>query len=209
MKKIITIAIILIVIIALILVKINYKKLNFGNNMSNKTSQEIAEYILGINSYETKEEITIESNKNKNKYVAIEKYIKENNLFSKQIIEPENISGMRFTYDGINLKIENNKLNLTKIYENYPYIGEEETTLIAFVNSYKESEETKISETNDEVIITVKIKNANKYMAYKKLYINKKNGNPIKLEIQNISQKSVIYILYNEIKINNLRKRRY
>ena len=205
MKKIITIAIIIIVLVSLIFIKFVYKKINFGNNISSKTAQEIAKNILDMNSYEAKEEITIESNKNTNKYVVIEKYNKDNNLFSKEVIEPENINGMKFTYDGANLKIENNKSNISKIYENYQYIGEENTSLIEFVNSYKEAEETKDEETDNEVILTAKVKNSNQYIAYKKLYISKNTGNPIKMEIQNIAQKEVIYILYNEIKINNLR----
>ena len=205
MKKIITIAIIIIVIIALIFIKFNYKKLKSGNNMSSKSANEIAEYILDISSYEANEEITVDSNKNTNKYIVIEKYVKENNLFSKEILEPENLNGIRFTYDGTNLKIENSKLNLSKMYENYPYVGEETTTLVDFINSYKESDETKVEEKNDEIIITVELKNGNKYIAYKKLYVSKNTGNPIRMEIQNISQKEVIYILYNEIKINNLR----
>ena len=46
----------------------------------------------------------------------------------------------------------------------------------------------------------------NKYIAYKNLYIDKHTGNPTKLEIQDITQKITIYILYSEIKINNLQK---
>ena len=207
MKKIITVAIIIIVVIALIFFKSNYKKLKFGNNMSNKTANEIAEYILDINSYEAKEEVTINSNKNTNKYVVVEKYIKEDNLFSKEIIEPENIKGMLFTYDGENLKIENSRFSFQKIYEKYPYVCEEQNSLIGFIKAFKEAEETRVEELNDEIILNVKLKNGNKYVAYEKLYISKNTGNPIKLEIQNLSQKNTIYILYNEIKIDNLRKK--
>ena len=92
--------------------------------MSNKTANEIAQYILDINSYEANEEITVESNKNTNKYVAIEKYNKESNLFSKEILEPENIKGMLFTFDGSNLKIENSRLGLSKMYENCEKVKE-------------------------------------------------------------------------------------
>jgi len=44
------------------------------------------------------------------------------------------------------------------------------------------------------------------YNTYKKLYINKEDARPIKIEIEDISHKLRIYILYNEIEINNLRK---
>ena len=49
--------------------KNNYKNIKTGNNMSNKNIEEIEEYILNISSYEAKVEVTIESNKNTNKYL--------------------------------------------------------------------------------------------------------------------------------------------
>ena len=206
MKKVITLIIIVNLIITLIFIKFYYKKTKHGNNISSKSIQELAEYILGINSYEANEEITVKSNKNTNKYIVCEKCSKEDNLYKKEIMEPENLNGVSFTYDGKNLKIENSKLNITKLYERFPYIGEENTTLFAFIENYKEAEETKIEETDQEIIIIVKLKNSNKYIAYKKLYISKNEGIPTKLEIQNLAQKQVIYILYNEIKVNNLQK---
>ena len=75
-----------------------------------------------------------------------------------------------------------------------------------FVNDYKESNETNVSENEEEIVLEVKIKNGNKYIAYKKLFIDKAQGKISKLEIQDITQKTIIYILYNEIKINNLQK---
>ena len=75
-----------------------------------------------------------------------------------------------------------------------------------FINDYIESDESNALEDGEEVVLETKIKNGNKYIAYKKLYINKSEGKPVKLEIQDITQKTVIYILYNEIKINNLQK---
>ena len=77
---------------------------------------------------------------------------------------------------------------------------------MSFIDDYKDSNESKMSENEDEIILETKLKNGNKYIAYKKLYINKQTGNPSKLEIQDITQKTTIYILYNEIKINNLQK---
>ena len=206
MKKIITIVIVIIVIISIFFIKINYKSLKFGNNISNKSAEKIAQYILDINSYEAQETITVESNKNSNIYVVKEECIKENNMFRQDILEPENLNGVSFIYDGTNLKIKNNKLNLNKIYENYQYIGESTITLMDFINEYKESEETNLSDNGEEIILETKLKNGNKYIAYKKLYINKSTAIPTKLEIKDITQKIIIYILYNEIKINNLQK---
>ena len=207
MKKIIIIAIIIIItIIAIFFIKSNYKNSIFGNNISSKSADEIKKYILDINSYELTANITIESNKNTNIYVAQEKYMKDNNIFRHEILEPENMKGITFTYDGANVKIENTNLNLNKIYENYPYMGENTITLMSFINDFSDSNETNISENEKEIILEVKLKNGNKYRAYKKLYISKDTGMPSKLEIQDITQKTSIYILYNEIKINNLQK---
>lgn len=206
MKKIITIIIIIVVIIITIFIKTNYKLFRFGNNISNKSADEIEKYILDINSYELTANITIESNKNTNVYVTKEECIKDNNIFKQEILEPENVKGISFIYDGISLKVENTNLNLSKIYENYPYIGENSITLMSFINDYIESEESNMSENDSEIVLETKLKNGNKYVAYKKLYISKNTGTPSKLEIQDITQKTSIYILYNEIKINNLQK---
>jgi len=205
-KKIITIAIILITIIVIFFIKINYKSLKNGNNMSNKSAKEITQYILDINSYEAEAEVLIESNKNSNKYKVKEKYSKDNNVFKREILEPENLNGVSFVYDGTNLKVQNSTLNLNKIYNDYPYIGEDNITITDFINDYKESDETNILENGDEIILEVKIKNGNKYVAYKKMFVNKTEGKIKKLEIQDVTQKTIIYILYNEIKINNLQK---
>ena len=207
MKKAIIIAIIIIIsIIAIFIIKINYKNIKFGNNMNNKSADKIEKNILDINSYELTANITIESNKNTNVYEIKESCVKDNNVFKQEILEPENIRGISFTYDGTNLKIENTNLNLNKIYENYSYIGENTITLMSFINDYMESNESNISETENEIIMETKMKNGTKYISYKKLYVNKSNGNPIKLEIQDVTQKTSIYILYNEVKINNLQK---
>lgn len=204
MKKIITIVIFMIIIIALIFIKFNYNSLKFGNNMSNKSADEIAKYILDIQSYKADLDIKIESNKNTNQYKVSEQYIKDNNISKTEIYEPENINGVTFTFDGNNLTIQNTNLNLNSIFENYKYIGENSISLISFINDYKESNESKKSETENEIILETKIKNGNKYHAYKKLFINKKTAKPTKLEIEDLTQKTVIYILYNEIEINNL-----
>ena len=206
MKKIITITIIIIIIISIFFIKINYKFLKTGNNMSNKSAEEIEKYILDISSYTAKMEVTINSNKSTNKYILEEEYIKDNNVFKRKIIEPEYLNGVSIIYDGTNLKLENSIINVSKMYENYPYIGEDTISLFSFIEDYKNSDETNISSDEANIILKTKVKNGNKYINQKKLFIDKKTGRPIKLEIEDITQKTVIYILYNEIKINNLQK---
>ena len=182
------------------------KYLKNGNNMSNKSADEIKEYILNISSYEAEVEINVISNKNQNKYKAKQQFVKEDNLYKQEIIEPENIKGVIFSYDGKNLKLENTKLGLNKIYEDYKYIGSNDLSLIQFVNDYNDVEEKSFQEKDGNVILELKIKNGNKYRTYKKLYVDKQRGVPTKMEIQDVSQNIIIYVLYNEIKINNLQK---
>ena len=182
------------------------KYLKNGNNMSNKSADEIKEYILNISSYEAEVEINVISNKNQNKYKAKQQFVKEDNLYKQEIIEPENIKGVIFSYDGKNLKLENTKLGLNKIYEDYKYIGSNDLSLIQFVNDYNDVEEKSFQEKDGNVILELKIKNGNKYRTYKKLYVDKQRGVPTKMEIQDVSQNIIIYILYNEINIHNLQK---
>ena len=172
--------------------------------MSNKSADEIEQYILNINSYNAKAEITINSNKNTNKYLINEQYIKQDNIYKKEILEPENIAGTLFIYDGTNLTIKNSKINLSKIYENYNEISSNNLTLRAFIEDYSKSEKKQKYEKDNMLILEVR--SENKYNAYKRLYINKKTGVPAKIEIEDITHKTLIYILYNEIEINNLQK---
>ena len=37
----------------------------------------------------------------------------------------------------------------------------------------------------------------------KKLYIDRKTGKPIKMQIKNVSKNTTVYILYNEVKLKN------
>ena len=205
-KTVVIILAIIFLMIIIFLIKNNYKFLKKGNNISNKSADEIKEYILNISSYEAEVEINVISNKNQNKYKAKQQFVKEDNLYKQEIIEPENIKGVIFSYDGKNLKLENTKLGLNKIYEDYKYIGSNDLSLIQFVNDYNDVEEKSFQEKDGNVILELKIKNGNKYRTYKKLYVDKQRGVPTKMEIQDVSQNIIIYILYNEIKINNLQK---
>ncbi len=59
----------------------------------------------------------------------------------------------------------------------------------------------KIYELNDEIIMELNNKN-NKYFSNIKLFIDRKNGNPKRMIVQDNNQKNKIYILYKEIIIN-------
>ena len=206
MRKVITIVFIIILVLSIFFIKINYKNFTFGNNKSNKSADKIKKYILGITSYEILEEITVVSNKNVNTYEIKEKYFKGNNLSNIEIVKPENLQGTNIKYDGNNLKIENKKINISYLYENYKYIGENDLTLAKFIEDYKICKNITILEEENNYIIQIANENGNKYNSYKKLYLNKTDFKPCKLEIEDITQNVRVYILYNEIKINNLQE---
>lgn len=98
-------------------------------------------------------------------------------------------------------------MNLKKIYENYSYISGNLLCLHSFIEDYKKENNTKIEEKEDTIIMETKIgDSSNKYNTCKKLYIDKKTLKPIKMEIEDINKKVLVYILYNEIKINSTDK---
>ena len=207
-KKLIIILGILAVLVKSVIIyffiKNNYKNLKSGNNMSNKNLKEIEEYILSIRSYNAKIEVEIQSNKNKNKYVLEQKYA-EPNVQKQIVLEPSNIEGLETIFDGNNLKINNTKLNLSTIYENYSDVTSNFLWLNTFTEEYKKMIETgkqNIIEQNG--IIIMEIKDADELN--KKLYIDRKTGKPIKMQIKNVSKNTTVYILYNEIEINSLKR---
>jgi hypothetical protein len=114
--------------------------------------------------------------------------------------------GLTFTYNNSELKLEHTKLKLTKAYQNYPYLLDNHLSLVSFLEDYKEFSDSKCYEENGQIILETNQKNGNKYTYSKKLYINKENAKPVKLEVRDITQKVVINILYNEVKINDLQK---
>ena len=188
--------------------KNNNKNLKNGNNLSNKSLEEIERYILNINSYEANITVDINSNKNKTKYVIKQKF-KEPNIAKQIVEEPKNIKGIETIYDGKNLTVKNSKLSLSKIYENYNYIIQNYLWLNSFVEDYKngmEEKNSKIYEKDEEVIMEVKLNNVNPNVRNKKLIIDRKTGKIKKLIVQDKQQKNIVYILYNEIRVNTLSK---
>ena len=198
---IITIIAIAIVIFVSIFLKINYKKINTGNNILNKTLDEVQEYICNINSYEATMEVTINSNKNTNKYKI--KQTHDESEDTQEILEPENVKGIKFIYKDNTLQIINTNLNLTKIYNNYPYIESNNLWLNDFLEEYKQAdnENKEATENDEEVVLKLEVQNEDSNIKYKELYLDKKTGNPTKLLIQDNNKNTVIYILYSEITI--------
>ena len=163
-KKLIwIIVIILLIVLIFSIFKIfDYKKSKSVNNISDKTLKEIEEYILNISSYSAELEVTVESNKNTNKYIIEQKYASPNTA-SQEIIEPQNIKGLQIKFDGNNLEIVNSKLSLNTIYENYTYIADNVLWLSDFINNYKNN--GGMINEKDGIIIMETKKGNNKYYA--------------------------------------------
>ena len=198
------IAIVIVVIIFFAIFSIfHYKKLETGNNISDKTLKEIEDYILNISSYDAEIEVNVESNKNTNKYIMIQKYCSPN-IASQQVIEPKNIEGLTVKYDGKNMEISNSKLGLSTIYENYTYIADNILWLSDFIECYKTNNGT-ITEQNGIVVMEVK-NNKNRYCVCEKLYMDRNANKITKLVIEDENRKDRIYITYNKIEIGSLSK---
>lgn len=202
-EKIISIAIIVIAIILVIFFmnfkNNNYKTVNIGNNNLNKTLEKVEDYILNINSYKAVLEITIKSNKNTNKYILSQVHTQNEDI--QEVIAPENIKGVKITYKDSRLKVENTKLKLEKIYNNYPYIESNNLWLNSFIETYKNSQNKNIFEQYNEIIMQVPVKDDSK-IKYKELHLDRKTLKPTKLSIQDNDKNEIIYILYNEIELN-------
>ncbi len=199
-KKMIIIFIIILIIISVsIFLILYYKNGKIGNTIINKSEEQIVDSILNIKSYSAKLDVSIETNKNTTKYVVSQKV--ENEKSMQEVLEPENIAGIITEYDGTNLKIKNNKLNLETTFQNYQYVVENRLWLNSFIKEFKESSNKKVNSKENEIILEVS-NTENPYNTYKKLYIDKKTGKPTKLQVEDINKKMLVYILYTEITIS-------
>lgn len=192
------ILLILVIILGILIYKNVIKKSKNGNNMN---SQEIVDYILNIKKYKSNILVQVNSNKNSNKYILDQEY-NENGESIQEVIEPNNISGVKIIRKDKNLKIENSKLNLSTIFDNYQGIGENYLDLNTFIEDYKKNEKSEFEENEEEIIMKTKSNNKNKYTENKILYINKEKRIPTKLIIEDNNQKATINIQYNKIEIN-------
>lgn len=181
----------------------NYKNTKMGNNISDKTLQEIESFVLNISSYEAKIELEVESNKNSNKYIINQKFCSPN-LIKQEVIEPKNIEGLTIKYDGTNMEISNTKLNLKTIYQDYEYIADNTLWLSDFIECYKNNNGT-ITENNGVIVMEVKC-DKNKYLVNEKLYIDRNANKITQLIVEDENKKAKIYITYKEVEINSLNK---
>ena len=141
-KKLVFVLILIFIIIITFFCIPKSKKIKIGNNNSN---QEIIQNILNISSYETEIELEVNSNKNKNKYIIKQKY-EYPDISEQEIIEPENIKGVKIVKNKNEVKVENTKLDIVKIYQNYEYMIDNCIDLNAFIEKYKKSDTQKNKE---------------------------------------------------------------
>lgn len=74
-----------------------------------------------------------------------------------------------------------------------------------FISQYKDNKEKNNTSLSVELNYTVfEVRLDNKYKSIEKLYVNMDTDLPEKLEVQDYNKNTVIYILYTEIKLNNL-----
>lgn len=196
--------IILIVIIILIIIFLlfNYKNSNSVNTIISTRDTDIKEYILNMQSYKATVTIEVHSNKNSNQYVLKQEYETPNKNI-QEVVQPSYLKGLKITYDGTNFKIENTIYNISQIYDKYSHITNNSMFLNDFIEQYKNNPESQYTETEKEAIFETKPKD-NQYRYQKILYVDKNTKKPTKMEIKNITQNTVVYILYNEIEINNI-----
>ena len=191
--------IMVIIMVGIIFYKNRVKDSKSGNN---KTSQEIVDYILNISSYEVQVTVNVYSNKNTNKYILKQTY-QSPNISRQEVIEPSNIAGVRIENDGTSLKLDNSQLNLNTILENYNYLGDNCLDLYSFIEDYNQDEKANYEEKDTEIIMKASSNIENIYVQEKILHIDKKTMYPTQMEIKDNKQKTTIYILYNEVKVNS------
>ncbi len=199
MSKFIKIVIILIIILSLglilkKLIRIDYKKGESGNN---KSIQEIEKYFLNITSYKAKIEVTVTSNKNVNFYELTQE-VNLPQVATQKTLAPEDLSGIEMIYQDGKLEIKNSKYNLSKIYNDYPYISNNGLFLTSFLESYRNSEEKNIEEKDGKIKMEYK-SGENKYNNTQILYINKSDLKPESIQILDVNKDCKVNILYKEI----------
>lgn len=197
--------ILLVIIIAIVIIFFSKNTAKVFKNGNTKNSQEIVDYILNISSYNVNITVEVSSNKNHNKYILKQKYVSPN-ISTQEVIEPSNIAGIKIKNDGTNLKLENSNLNLSTVFENYNYLGDNCLDLISFIENYKQNAESTFIEEENQIIMKTKSGNENRYTKNKTLYIDRKSCKPTKLEIKDNNEKTTVYILYNEVEINSTNK---
>lgn len=176
-----------------------YKNKINGNNINIESKEDIIAYVKNINQYKANIQVTVYSNKNENNYEIYQEVTKEKSI---QIVDkPKNIEKLTIEQAGNTVTIKNTKLNLEKIYKNYI----EYFSNLLFLDSFSkelEVEKTDIDIKENSIILKLEHKQDSTYRKYSELEFDKKTMKPIKLEVKDKNQKTIICILYTDIEIN-------
>ena len=191
-------AIIIFLIILILIFYINTSKKSKIGHTNN--SQEIVENILNISSYNAIIDVKVVSNKNENQYVIKQEYQSQDSN-SQEVIEPTNIAGTKIIREGNKLTLENSRLNLSSIIENYQYISANSLDLSSFIEDYKNDSKANYEENQNEIKMYTTYNNNVNNNCKKTLYIDKKTNLPTQLEIEWTNKNNRVYILYNEVEI--------
>lgn len=164
--------------------------------------KEIEKTILNINSYKAELDVTIKSNKNKNKYKLYQEV--KNGREMQKIIDPDYLKGTEIIYENGNLQIKNTKINASKFYKNYPNIANNVLFLSDFMRKFNESGNKEIKEKDNQIIL--KLKNGAIYNQEQILIIEKDNQDDnnlkITMKILDSNNNTRIYIIYSKIEFN-------
>ena len=191
--------IILAIILVLFFLIFYYKNSKLGNNIINLDEKNIENILSNNLKYTSKVKVKVYSNKNENEYNLKISEDGEYNLL--EAIGNNNISGLKIEKKNEDLIVKNSKLKLEKIYENYKELTDNSLFLSSFVKEYLETKNKEKIEKDGEIVIKIVLKNYNKYIKYKELYINKENGKPKKLIIKDSNKQVKTSIEYTNIEI--------
>ena len=194
--------VILIISIILICIIFYFLWVKFSISGNNNINQDDVKDIFNMQEYEAEIDVTIESNKNENKYKIKQQYTKSEDKRVQEILEPESLQGVKITKQGSKITLENTQLNLNKIFEEYTGISENDMDLENFIEDYAQnSQKSSLEEKDKEIILKTISKNDNRYLKNKTLYIDKTSGKPTKMEIEDVNKKATVYIVYNKVEI--------
>lgn len=178
--------------------KNGYKNIFPGNNIINKSTEEIVDSIIKkCNKYEANLSLTVKSNKTEKNYELYQKVATEEKYM--KVISTGRNEGIEFIEKINKIEIKNNKLNLSRQLEIAKTINSNNLYLNTFLEEYTYIENKIITENDNYYIVELDLKKLDSILAKKIMYINKE-GNIEKLEGYDNNNNKVIYILYKDIK---------
>lgn len=192
--------IVFVIFLFLFLFVLGYKFFGVGNNKTIESISQVDEYVLNIKNYNVEAKVTVSSNKNSNTYNL--KQYKMDDYQRQEIISDEESYGLVIENDGNRLIVKNTGLDLASVFENYDEVTSNSTGLDSFIDDYRNSEQTEVTEDEEYYMLFVKVKNSqNRYIENKTLYVNKKNGELEKIEVRDINNNRTIFIEYTRFEI--------